>query len=342
MLSIFYLFSHSPTFFSLSLSLFLSLSHFLFLTFSFFLSPFFSLLLSPPHQYVVVVEETEDFKQLAYQEPQAAILQEQNVAVCSIIQLLRTIAVDGFANTQPSTRDQKPVCQVLELVLAASPAYVSPELQKRYQTLVINSIVEHLHVGNEDITIIFRSASQATFSRAMLGLGVFCSRLVDKLWQGTYLRSGDAVYHFLISLVEQAIRQPNVLPLGDLFRCLNRVILFQLATVPSTDKDQKALMETLCKYSGQAHIIFDETNVDMEFLECLTYRLLHLMFDKSRQQSEDSETQNNNSYSYQPMAQSIMRSGANRVWQRMLEWKHTSLQVRYNYTCTYSSIYVAK
>ena len=172
------------------------------------------------------------------------------MAVCSIIQLLRTIALDGFALTHPAVRDQKPVCQILEMVLAASPSLASPDLQNKYQTLILNSIIDHLHVHNEDVTVISHSAATHTFNRAMTGLGVFCSRLVDGLCQGVYLEPSLKAYNFLVSLVEQALKQPNILPLGELFRSLNHIILFQLSAIPSSDKDQKALMETLCMYSG--------------------------------------------------------------------------------------------
>ena len=285
----------------------------------------FSVSLSLP-QYVVLIRDTEDpaQHQQSQHESHAALLRIRDVAVCSIIQLLRTIAVDGFASTQPVQRDQKPVCQVLELVLSASPSTASPDLQNRYQTLILGSVLDHLQVGNEDVTVIFHSAAASVFSRAMIGLGVFCSRLVDKLWQGVYLEPSLRVYQFLLSLVEQALKQPNVLPLGEFYRSLNRVILFQLSTIPSTEKDQKALMETLCMYSGQAHTIFDETNVDSEFLECATYRLLRVMFSTTRDSSQNEERW---STSYQPMAQSVMKSGANRLWQKMLELKHDPLQV---------------
>ena len=83
---------------------------------------------------------------LRQQESSAALLRTQDVAVCSVVQLLRTIAVDGFALTSPGSRDQKPVCPVLELVLSASPSVASPDLQNKYQTLILNSILDHLQV----------------------------------------------------------------------------------------------------------------------------------------------------------------------------------------------------
>ena len=272
------------------------------------------------------------------QDSQAALLRTQDVAVCSIVQLLRTIAVDGFALTLPGSRDQKPVCQVLELVLSASPAHVSPDLQNKYQTLILNSVLDHLQVGNEDVTVIFHSAAPHIFSRAMIGVGVFCGRLVDRLWQGVYLDPSLKVYEFLLSLVEQALKQPNVLPLGDLFRSLNRTILYQLSIIPTTEKDQKALMDTLCKYSVEAHVIFDDTNVDSEFLECVTYRLLQIMFRNPRgggsgvRSAEEGEGERGGrerwTAGYLPMAESVMKSGANRLWLKMLEMKHDALQVK--------------
>lgn len=284
---------------------------------------------SPPvclsFQFVVVVKDTQLSSQQSKQDSHAAIFRVTDVAVCSIIQLLRTIAVDGFALTHPAVREQKPVCQILEQVLAASPSTASQDMQNKYQTLILNSIIDHLQVGNEDVTVIFHSAASHVFNKAMTGLGVFCSRLVDRLWQGVYLDPSLKVYNFMIYLVEQALTQPNVLPLGDLFRSLNRVILFQLSIIPTTEKDQKALMEILCMYSGQAHIIFDETNVDSEFLECVTYRLLQVMFRDVR--SPNMENRDHWRSNYQPMAQSVMKSGANRLWQKMLEKKHDSLQV---------------
>ena len=285
------------------------------------------------YQYVVLVAGATQKQQS--NDSHAALLRSKDVAVCSIIQLLRTIAVDGFSLTNPGLRDQKPVCPVLELVVSASPSSASQNLQNSYQTLILDSILDHLRVGNEDVTVIFNSgnsssgaspsSSSSSSSRAMTGLGVFCGRLVDKLWQGVYREPSVKVYEFLVSLVEQALEQPNKLPLGELFRCLNRVILYQLSTIPTTERDQRALMDTLCMYSSQAHVIFNDTNVDSEFLECATYRLLQIMFSDSRGGGEERERV---SSTYQPMALSVMKSGANRLWNKMLERKHDTLQVR--------------
>ena len=77
-----------------------------------------------------------------------------------------------------------------------------------------------------------------------------------KVWQGFYLKPTSGVYTFLLSLTEQARRVPKNLPLVELQRSLNRLILYQVSTIPSTDAEQKSLMDTLCLYSSQAHDIF--------------------------------------------------------------------------------------
>ena len=46
--------------------------------------------------------------------------------------------------------------------------------------------------------------------------------------------------------------------------------------MPGSETEQKSFMDTLCMYSSQAHVIFDELNVDDQFLECLTFRLLRV------------------------------------------------------------------
>ena len=212
------------------------------------------------------------------------------------------------------------VCPILEMVLAAFPASISPELQREYQTAILNNIMEYLQSGNEDILVLFKATDASLFSRAISGLSVFCARLIDKLWQGVYLRHSARVYTFLLLLVEQARKLPNQLPLGDLQRSLNRLILYQLSSIPSTETEQKALMDTLCLFSSQASIIFDDTNFDSEFLECLCYRLLQIVISDSKQASHELT-------GYVPLvSHSMMKSGANRLWSKMLEYKREQLE----------------
>ena len=75
-----------------------------------------------------------------------------------------------------------------------------------------------------------------------------------------------------------ARRFPKELPLGDLQRSLNRLILHQVSTIPATETEQKALMDTLCLFSSQAHVIFDDTNVDTEVSVAHTFTFIPYLY----------------------------------------------------------------
>lgn len=174
---------------------------------------------------------------------------------------------------------------------------------------------------------------------------------MDKVWQDVYLKPVSELYSFFYALVEQARKTPKELPLGDMQRCLNRVILFQVSTVPATEESQKQLMDTLCMFSSQAHCIFDDTNYDNEFLECLTFCLLKIVFAEKlgnkydhssspeRSASDTSLTSSGEGASsrprhakkkpyagYVPGSIAMMKSGANRLWTKMLEYKRKELE----------------
>lgn len=255
-----------------------------------------------------------------------------------------------FHSSTSQSKESAPVCPVFERVLTATPAGISPDLQNQYQTLILYSIVEYLKSGNEEILVLLRSNIHLSqnLERSMLGLSVFCSRLVDKVWQEVYLKPVSELYTFFYALVEQARKMPKELPLGDLQRCLNRIILFQVSTVPSTEETQKQLMDTLCMFSSQAHCIFDDTNIDNEFLECLTFCLLKIVFpekfanrggspERGAAESTSNSESNNNSSVRRPMVKksfagyvpgsiAMMKSGANRLWTKMLEYKRKELE----------------
>ena len=249
------------------------------------------------------------------------------------------------------TKESAPMCPIFERVLTATPAGISTDLQNQYQTLILHSVVEYLKSGNEDILVLLRSNPYLSQSmdRSMLGLSVFCSRLVDKVWQEVYLKPVSELYSFFYALVEQARKTPKELPLGDLQRCLNRVILYQVSTVPASEESQKQLMDTLCMFSSQAHCIFDDTNFDNEFLECLTFCLLKIVFAEkvasryehaSSPERHASDTSLNSSgegsnimrpgkkafAGYVPGSIAMMKSGANRLWTKMLEYKRRELE----------------
>ena len=68
------------------------------------------------------------------------------------------------------------------MCMQAYPSLTSMIQQKQYQTVVINSAMEYLKSGSEDIVLLFKDRS--TMDKSLAGVGVFCSRIVDRIWQG--------------------------------------------------------------------------------------------------------------------------------------------------------------
>ena len=246
------------------------------------------------------------------------------------------------SSTILQSKDVPASCPILERVLNATPPGVSTELINHYQTLILHSVIEHLQSGNEDIMILFKGTfSNSTMERCWSGLAVFCSRLVDKVWQDVYLKPPNMVYVFLLSLVEQARKTPKELPLYELQRSLNRLILYQVSIIPASETEQKALMDTLCQFSSQSHVIFDDTNVDVEFLECLTFCLLRIVFadkyphlkpdvgmvDGAQDVGGAAKSKSKLPSGYVPGSLAMMKSGANQLWKRMLEHKRKEMEV---------------
>ena len=263
---------------------------------------------------------------------QPALLRGNSSPVMNIIKLLRMIVVDGFAKLQPTQRQATPYeCPILETILYACPSEVSSDLHKNLQTVVLQAIMKHLEGGNEDVVVILKNAGP--LAKTAIGLSVFCTRLVDKLWLGEYVKPSESVYNLLLKLVEQALAKPKLLPLADIQRALNRVVLYQLSVVPQSEMEQKELVETLCLLSSQAHIIFDETNQDTQFVQCLLLRLLKLAFTDQQHDylkmgiptSPTAEGRIQGGYT-PIISSSLLRSGANRLWSKLLEYKRRTLE----------------
>lgn len=166
-----------------------------------------------------------------------------------------------------------------------------------------------------------------------------------KVWQQCFLGPANSVYTFLFWLVEQARKTPKQMPLMDLQRSLNRLILYQVSQIPTSEAEQRVFMDMLCLYSSQAHVIFDETNVEDQFLECLTHCLLRIalyekflkknplllkMEDSGRDASgmdvDTSGLHGKLPSGYVPGSLTMMKSGANRLWTKMLEYKKADLE----------------
>ena len=75
-------------------------------------------------------------------------------------------------------------------------------------------------------------------------------RLVDKLWQGVLMRNPHDVLDFVLQLIVQS-KKRNVtvatLTLDNIYRCLNRCVLFLLSRAADSVANQTSVLETLHK-----------------------------------------------------------------------------------------------
>ena len=86
------------------------------------------------------------------------------------------------SSAMPMTKDSAASCPILERILNSTPPGISPKLMKQYQTLLLQNMMDYLQAGSEDIMVLFREGVLgANVERALCGLSVFCTRLVDKV-----------------------------------------------------------------------------------------------------------------------------------------------------------------
>ena len=167
------------------------------------------------------------------------------------------------------------------------------------------------------------------------------------MWHHYFQEHAHSVYPFLFWMVEQARKVPKQIPLMEIQRSLNRLILYQVSHIPKSEEKQKSFMHMLCLFSSQAHIIFDETNVDDQFLECLLFCLLRIVLyerflantplllqmdlavdgdEEGASPATEHALMDHLPSGYVPSSLAMMKSGANRLWTKMLEYKREELQ----------------
>ena len=83
----------------------------------------------------------------------------------------------------PLTKDNAATCPILERILTATPPGTNSALIKQYQSLILKNMMDYLQTGGkDDLMVVFREgALAADVERSLVGLGVFCSRIVDKV-----------------------------------------------------------------------------------------------------------------------------------------------------------------
>ena len=84
-------------------------------------------------------------------------------------------------------------------------------------------------------------------------------RLVDKLWQSVLQRNPHEVFDFVVQLIVQAKKRGvtiATLTMDNVYRCLNRCVLFLLSRPADSVAHQMSIMETLHKLTTYRYYFF--------------------------------------------------------------------------------------
>ncbi|GAB6019627.1 hypothetical protein CHUAL_001189 [Chamberlinius hualienensis] len=188
-----------------------------------------------------------------------------------ITDFLKVIIVDSLSF--PVTNKTQPV---IDLLLDAVPEKSSFSQQRVFQTEFLTSLMEHLLAT--DILLGEQAnlpiLSGGSYSYIASNVYYVASRLVDKLWQGVYIREPSEVYDLLLKLIHQAKRRTSPIHIEPFYRCLNRTILYQLSRPVTTISEHITKLESLQKLKRNSSIILGPENVEQEFFACFCYCLL--------------------------------------------------------------------
>ncbi|XP_074647224.1 WD repeat and FYVE domain-containing protein 3-like [Tubulanus polymorphus] len=190
-----------------------------------------------------------------------------------VMDFLRMIVVDSLS--LPISSKSPPA---IDILLEASPEHATRSQQKEFQTEIMKSLMDHLLaadalMGEQAALPIATGGSYANMTQNIF---YFTSRVVDKTWQGEYTRNADEVFYFISKLIAQAKRRASGLSLDPIYKCLNRIILYQLSRPTYNVSEQMNILDALHKLTSNRSLVFGPGNYDQDFIGCLCYCLLQL------------------------------------------------------------------
>nr|XP_037269371.1 WD repeat and FYVE domain-containing protein 3-like isoform X4 [Rhipicephalus microplus] len=193
-----------------------------------------------------------------------------------IMNFLRVIVVDSLSLAFPTKQ-----APVIDLVLEAFPSHATLSQQKEYVTEILSSLREHLLAA--DVLLNDQAALPITaggkYSNIPPNIFYLTSCFVDKLWQGVYTRDPHEILDFIIKLLGQVKRKGMHVQTENVYRSLNRTLLFILSRPTECVADQMTKLECLQKMIIHRTLMLVAANSEAEFIPCLCYCLLQLTAD---------------------------------------------------------------
>uniref|UniRef100_A0A6B0VGF8 Putative kinase a-anchor protein neurobeachin n=1 Tax=Ixodes ricinus TaxID=34613 RepID=A0A6B0VGF8_IXORI len=193
-----------------------------------------------------------------------------------VMDFLRIIIVDSLSLAFPTK--QPPV---IDLVLDAYPSQATLNQQKEFVTEILSSLREHLLAA--DVLLGEHAALPITaggkYTNIAPNIFYLTSCFVDKLWQNVYTRDPHEVLDFIIKLLGQVKRKGLHVQTENVYKSMNRTLLFILSRPTECVADQMTKLECLQKMIIHRTLMLTAANSESEFIPCLCYCLLQLTAD---------------------------------------------------------------
>ena len=170
-----------------------------------------------------------------------------------MVDFLRTIIVDSLS--LPASNKSLPV---IDVILDACPESSNHQQQCQFQTELLSTVMEYLIsadiiLGDQGVLPIVVGGSAQNVAPNVMYLA---GRLVDKLWQGVLQKNPHEVFDFIIQLIAQAKKRSvnlGTVTLDNVYRCMNRCVLFLLSRPTDFVSQQTSVLETLHKLTSNRY-----------------------------------------------------------------------------------------
>ncbi|KRZ31839.1 WD repeat and FYVE domain-containing protein 3 [Trichinella pseudospiralis] len=212
-------------------------------------------------------------------------------AVRHVLELLSSIAVDGFLSGQPNKHES-----VIDILLG--PVQQSTNTVEEFRPLVtaflLNTMdrLEATDILARGVGVPMSSPAAPCTNYNILAANIFyfAGKVVYCLWNDLFDGDPQSVFEFILKLFAQVKRKsgPGV-PLDALYSSWNHCILFLLSRVLDDMKAQRNVIECLQKITANRALLFSSANGEPEFFCCLAH-LLFMLSDVGGLQAPHNET----------------------------------------------------
>lgn len=202
----------------------------------------------------------------------------------TLMDFLRTIVIDslslavtngGTSTTGGSNMNLRPM-PIIDVIMDACPDSASYNQHCQFQTELLSIVMDYLSsagviLGEQGVLPIV-TQNGGSLQNVPTNVFYLAGRLVDKLWLGVLSRDAHHVFDFIVQLITQAKKRSTStstgshsnsssnssglasLSLDNIYRCLNRCILYLLSRPADTISEQMSLLEALHKLTNHRYL----------------------------------------------------------------------------------------